>query len=170
MKNIDLVQVFKCVLLVILGVVVAFYGQPLIHGNDTAINVVVTIFSVMAGFLVAILAIVGDPMLLPWGSWRSAELNREKIDKRLIRHKILFELYLYSLVFIFLALLFRSTYPALTIWFEQIFLFFATVAFIISFRLPKTLMEAQRQRIEAVVEERRKEAGIEKDLNKGSSS
>jgi hypothetical protein len=161
MKNIDWLQVLKCLFLLIIGGIVAFIGQPLIHGNDTAINVVVTIFSILAGFLVAILAMVGDPLLLPLGSWRSAELSREKIDKKLTRHKILFELYLYSLAFIFAALLTRLSNPNLTIWFERIFLFFSTIAFIVSFRLPKILMDSQRQRIDAIIKERRKNSGIE---------
>ena len=68
----------------------SYFGQPLIHGNDTAINVIVTVFSILAGFLVAIIAIIGDPLLMPSGTWRVAEGARSKTIQRLTRHKYLF--------------------------------------------------------------------------------
>lgn len=163
--KIDYSNLLKIFVLVIASAAIAYYGQPFINKNDAAVNVLVTIFSVMAGFLVAILAIVGDPLLLPEGSWRLAELTRKKIQYRLIRHKMLFELYLWSLAFILLALLFRNINLVLTIWLERIFLFFSTMAFIVSFRLPKVLMEAQSQRIEAIIEQRRAESGIKPEEN-----
>jgi hypothetical protein len=57
---------------VALSLVFSWVGQPLIHGNQSAIDVIVTVFSILAGFLVAIIAIIGDPASIPKGSWRVA--------------------------------------------------------------------------------------------------
>lgn len=149
----------------ILAVLSAHYGQPLIHENSQAINVIVTVFSVLAGFLVAIIAIVGDPVLLPPGTWRAAEMQRDKLTKRLVRHKWLFSLYLITLALVFLTLLLQKQYAQMTVWLERSYLFFGVLAFSLSMQLPASLMRLQKERIEAVIEHRRACANID---NKGS--
>lgn len=148
------------VLATVLSVLVGYFGQPLIHGNDQAINVIVTVFSVLAGFIVAIIAVVGDPILLPPGSWRAAELARDQLNNRLIRHQYLLVGYLITLALIFFALLVAKAFPACSTWLERLFLFFATFSFVLSMRLPGALMQAQRERIDAVIEHRRRTDGI----------
>lgn len=148
------------ILAVIAGMAVAWIGQPLIQDNDQAVNVIVTVFSVLAGFLVAIIAIVGDPVLLPPGTWRAAEMERSKLQNRLVRHKWLFILYLLTLGLIFLALLLKEQDPRLIVWLERGFLFLGTVSFVLSLRLPGALMGVQSERIDAVIEHRRRQDGI----------
>jgi len=132
----------------------------MIHGNDQAVNVIVTVFSVLAGFLVAIIAVVGDPLLLPPGTWRAAQIERDKLDNRLIRHKWLFVAYLITLALIFVDLLVAKVLPGWGVWLERLFLFFATFSFLLSLQLPNTLMQAQKERIDAVIEHRRRIDGI----------
>ena len=158
--------------LIFLGAwVSAQYGQPLLHhtetidgvkkesNNELAINVIVTVFSILAGFLVAIIAIIGDPALLPQGSWRVAEIERPKIHQRIVRHQWLFTIYLVTLGSIFVALILHDIYPRFALWFERIFLFFGFIAFTFSLLLPEALMKLQKEKIDAVIEDRRKRAG-----------
>ena len=144
----------------ILAVLASYLGQPLVHGNEQAINIVVTVFSVLAGFLVAIIAIVGDPVLLPPGTWRAAELERDKINRRLIRHKWLFSLYLITIGLVFFAILLTDKDPQIVLWLERGFLFFGVFAFVLSLALPGSLMKVQRERIDAVIEHRRNQNNI----------
>ena len=143
-----------------LGVVAAYYGQPLIHGNDQAINVIVTVFSILAGFLVAIIAVIGDTGLIPEGSWRVAEFALQLLKRRLARHKWLFFLYLVTLGIIFVSLLADARYPQVTVWLERCYLFVATVAFLLSLRLPWALAKIQEERIEKIHRKRREAAGL----------
>ena len=163
--DIDWSKIRLGILASFLALLSSYYGQPLIHGNEQAINIIVTVFSVLAGFLVAIIAIVGDPVLLPPGSWRAAEMERGKLHKRLIRHKWLFTLYLLTLAFIFSALLFKGKFPHLVVWLERAFLFFGVFAFSLSMALPSSLMKVQRERIDAVIEHRRSSDKIKNDSN-----
>ena len=135
----------------------AYFGQPLIHNNSDAINIIVTVFSILAGFLIAIIAIVGDPVLLPPGTWRAAEQERGKLTRRLVRHKWLFLLYLITLGLIFVAVLLKSTNATVSLWLERAFLFFAACSFFLSMILPGSLMKVQRERIDAVIEHRKSE-------------
>ncbi len=43
------------------GLIAAIWGAPLIHGNSEASGVIVTVFSVLAGFLVGLISLTGDP-------------------------------------------------------------------------------------------------------------
>lgn len=161
--EIDWIKVRIGILASILALLVSYYCQPFIHNNTQAISLMVTVFSVLAGFLVAIIAVTGDPALLPPGSWRAAEMEREKTKKRLIRHKWLFTLYLTTLGLLFISLLLQKECPQATIWFERVYLFFGVLAFSISLQLPATLIKMQQEKIDLVIEHRRKEANIGKD-------
>lgn len=154
-KTISFAKIRLAFLTAILSALVGYFAQPMVHSNDQAVNVIVTVFSVLAGFLVAIIAIVGDPALLPPGSWRAAELERDRLDNRIVRHKWLFIAYLLTLCLVFFALLVSKNMPELAIWLERIFLFFGTFSFILSLHLPNALMKVQRERIDAVIEHRR---------------
>ena len=94
----------------------AYWGQPLIHGNDNAVNIIVTVFSVLAGFLVAIITIIGDPSSLPSGGWQRARLGSEALYNRLTRHRLLFTMYLITLLFIFIASLVKGKIENVDIW------------------------------------------------------
>ena len=159
-RRINRLSVCQGVLFTVISLAAAVYGQPFVHGNSEAISIIVTVFSVLAGFLVAIIAIVGDPGLLAPGSWRTAELQRARIVDRLTRHQWLFYLYLVTLTFIFASVLVPNSFPRLVVWIERIYLFAGVLAFLCSYLLPSALMKIQQERIESTIEHRRRAAGI----------
>ena len=158
--KIDYQKVLISCLAIAIGALAATYLQPLIHGNKEATNVIVTVFSILAGFLIAIIAIIGDPVLLPPGTWQAAELERGKLNRRLSRHKWLFVAYLITLMLVFVSFLFTKTYPALTTYLERAYLFFGAFSFVLSFQLPWVLMKVQSERIDSWIEHRRATDGI----------
>src|SRR5437016_5876229 len=87
------------------GAALAYYGQPYVHGNADVVLIIITVFSVFAGFLVAIIAVLGDPGMIPEGSWRVAELRRDAIESRLAWHSWLFVLYLLTIGLLFSGVL-----------------------------------------------------------------
>lgn len=125
------------------GVVGAIFGQPLIHGNEMAINVIVTVFSILAGFLVAIMTMMGDPSTFSGRSWRANEKGREKIFNQLVRQKWMFILYLVTLGLVLAASLIGKILPDWAICIEQVYLGTAITAFMLSLGLPSTLMKIQ---------------------------
>ncbi len=103
-REIDKEKVKLAVCLVLWGGVGAYFCQPLIHGNQDAINVIVTVFSILAGFLVAVITLVGDPKSIPSGGWQIARLGSDLTYNRLSRHKWLFKSYLITLFLIFISI------------------------------------------------------------------
>jgi len=142
------------------GIVAGLYGQPLIHGNERAINIIVTVFSILAGFLIAIMTIMSDPSGFVSRNWRYAELARPMVYHKLLRQKYLFILYLAILSLIMVQSLIEKLYPELSKILEQVYFGSAVAAFILSMGLPAALMKIQMDRHDEMIEARRKSAGI----------
>ena len=160
-SEVDKEKVKYSVCVVLWSCLASYFGQPLIHGNQDAINVIVTVFSILAGFLVAVITLVGDPKSLPSGSWQVARLGSDLTYNRLIRHKWLFKGYLITLFLIFSSIVAKNEFPIVQVSLEYIYMFFASISCFLSFKLPSALMELQKERIEHEIDERRKNEGID---------
>lgn len=162
-KNIAWGRIIYALLAVMVAVTVARYGQPYLHDKSDAISTLVTVFSILAGFLVAIISIMGDPSLLIPGGWRIAEKQRQQISRKLVRHQWLFHIYLITLVVIFSSqimdekLCFSSNLLSFcySVLLERIYLFLSTLGIIFSFRLPSALAAIQRERLDALIDNRK---------------
>ena len=160
-SEIDKNKVKYGVCIVLWSCLASYFGQPPIHGNQDAINVIVTVFSILAGFLVAMITLVGDPKSLPSGSWQVARLGSDLTYNRLVRHKWLFKGYLITLLLIFLSMVAKNKFPTTQVVLEYMYMFFASISCFLSFKLPSALMDLQKERIEHEIEERRKNEGID---------
>lgn len=155
--NIDWWRVLYFAGALILSLVAANYGRPLIHGNSEAIGVIVNVFSILAGFLVTIMIILGEPSLSRGRSWRSDAAKKSNVYRRLKRQKWLFIGYLTVLGLIFISTLIFKHAPdhkAVEIL-EYIYLTIASLSFLMSILLPSRLLSLQMERYEELIEERR---------------
>src|SRR5690348_1999136 len=100
----------------LLGGVSAYFGQPFMRDNSDAVLIIITVMTVFASFLVAIIAIIGDPSLIPDGSWRVAEMRRDSVESRLIAHLWLFLLYLVAIALLFVGSLLAKAPEVACIW------------------------------------------------------
>lgn len=164
---------------VTVGAVSACYAQPYVDPNSDAVTIVITVFTVFAGFLVAIITILGDPVLLPEGTWRAAEVRRDTVERRLIWHSWLFTAYLVAIALLFIGVVLSKAQLApnhlwIKEWIERGYLFVGITSFLFSFALPWTMMTIQRRRVDTEIERRRQQAGIGGDTappdSGGSSS
>lgn len=143
----------------------AFCGQPFLRDNSDALIVIITVTTVFAGFLVAIIAVLGDPSTVPDGSWRVAEEKRDGVEAKLIAHVWLFFLYLIAISLLFVAVLLKA--PAaeaipdlLRVWVERLCLFFFVTSLLLTFGLPGALLKVQMARLDAEIARRRKKAKL----------
>jgi hypothetical protein len=135
----------------------AVYLAPLVQAAPAAMSMMVTFYSILSGFLIAILAIIGDPAIVPGGSWRVAELSRKVIEKRFLQHKILFFLYLFTLAGIFTYSLLPSGGLGFSV-FEWCILTLAIFTFLLSLLLPQQFIRVHMERIDNLIDERRGQA------------
>jgi MFS family permease len=146
------------------GVLASVWCQPLVHENKDAHDVIVVLFSILAGFLVAIMTIVGDPATYRTTAWKTHERIRETIFARLARQKWLFYLYIVTLGLLFASVLAGKRYPQITIWTEYVYVGLAVAAFFLSLRLPAMLMSIQLDRHDEIIEEKRKTESVPSSL------
>lgn len=151
---------------------VAYHAEPYVRDNSDAIALLANVLTVFAGFLVAIIAVLGDPALVPTGSWRTAEGMRDTLEARLIRHTWLFALYLVGIAILFAGAVMQGapacemTQAAKT-WITRAYLFVGTAAFALTFLLPSSLMRIQKARMDAEIEKRRGDAHIRSEGQDG---
>lgn len=144
------------ILLFSIAVSIAWYFQPFVHGNSDAVNILVTLYSILAGVLIAVITIIGDPVFLVGGkSWRYSELKRKEIVTQLRNKRLLFFLYLFTLVLILLTKILPGS--SVTEWSERVYLILSFYGLYFSFRLPSTIMKAQEEKLDQYIKQRRNE-------------
>ena len=151
-----------------IGATVAWVSQPYVHENSDATTVVVTVMTVLAGFMIAIITVLGDPASVPDGTWRTVEARRENIESKIIRHAYLFILYLLALAFLFAATIIKKV-PEKDLWFgwyqwvkwiDYSYVFLGVTSFLPTFSLPFSLQKIQMERLKLEAQ-RRKSSALE---------
>jgi hypothetical protein len=164
-------RIIYMALSVICSAVAAYYSQPAVKDNPDLILIIITVLTVFAGFLIAIISIIGDPIMIPEGSWRISELGRDRMDDRLFWHIVLFCLYLLTIGLLFVGVVLEKTLPSTSLWrlwIERGYLFLGITSFLVTFLLPASLREIQRARYDAETERRRRSVGIRDDQTSSS--
>lgn len=152
--------IFTCVAI---GCLAAYFGQPAVHKNPDLILIIITVFTVFAGFLIAIITIIGDPIMIPHGSWQIAELRRDAMISRLNWHVGLLICYLITIGLQFTGVVLErilDEHSLWRLWIERSYLFLGVTSFMFTFALPGALVHMQSARYDAEIERRRREAGI----------
>lgn len=145
---------------ILVSCLVGYFGQPYIHANKDATDVISSTFAMLAGFLMTALTFVVEPK--PGATvWRGDEARKFNFYNRLTRYKWLFVLYLLVLGLIFSASLFSkiNDHPTLMRYIEMGIMGFACLAFLLSLSLPSQLMKFQMERYQEAI-----------DQNKGPAS
>jgi hypothetical protein len=128
---------------------------PWYQGNAGARSVLVTVFSILAGFLVAVMAIVADDRALSGRNWREDTFLLKSVRSQLVRHRLLFQLYLVILVLCFVDALHPNWPSSIELWSERMTLFFSIIGVATSFSLPGQLTRRHLERLKRAIKDRR---------------
>lgn len=142
-------RIAKLATAIVVSSAVGYYCQPLVAKNKDAVNTVVTIFSILAGFLIAVITLIAEPTLKQAKSWQELQLMKKTVKRKLFRQKLLFFFYLITLGVALSTFLVPDSQADFRRWLETIFLGLATFVFLASFDLPGSLMKIQMDRYEA---------------------
>ena len=127
--------------------------------SASALNVLATVLSILAGFLIAVITMMGDPSGLLEGNWRIASVHRREIRRSLNRFSGLFYLYLAVIGATFVASLVEEAVPEPAHrWVEHAALCLGAGALVFSFGLPAAIRREQLRRLDEEVERRRSES------------
>lgn len=148
------------------SVLCGVYGADWLKDNKEALANILTFFSVLAGFLVAVIALTADDRGLRGSSWRAKHYNAATIRRRLLRHRMLFSVYLIACFLAFAASLKLPLSEQHWAWLHGATVGVAVLAFLLSFTLPHNLSVEYLRRVDAAVEDAKK-AAREKDSKIG---
>ena len=133
---------------------------PVGQSSDPALRMLANALSILAGFLIAVIVMLGDPRSLYRGNWRIASAHRREIRRALNRTAYLFCAYLTVIALVFVASL-LDTY-ALTIidprWMKHIALSAGGAVLLWSFALPLVILKAQLSRLDEEVKDRKRQS------------
>lgn len=129
--------------------------NPCIVQNSKITELFITVFSILAGVLVAVITVVGDPSCLYPGSWRLAFYHAEEIERQLKKCSYLFYGYLTTITLIFISYMVEKSAPRAVELITGCYSFFGFVTFAYSWTLPSTLHKIQTEKLESIVENRK---------------
>ena len=144
-QKISFKKVIQSLVVVCLSLVVSYHLQPMLESKPRLVSTFVTIFSILAGFLIAIMIFVVDPIVRKAKSWDELQGMEPVVFIRLNRCKYLFYLYLLSLCLAVAVDLVPNEHEALHKWLQIAFLTFSITVLIASFGLPKRLISIQME-------------------------
>lgn len=127
------------------------FGRQL-HNTSEIITVIAAVFSILAGVLIAVVSILGDPGMLMDQSWRHNYLASREIQRKLHRNIDIFVLYVLLLAALFaFAMADRDQNAFAYVFLQNTVFFLCTLGFMASISLPFTLVNIQRQRLDAAI-------------------
>ena len=136
----------------------AFWGGTLLKESADARDGLINVFAILAGVLVAVISIVGDPSMLLPGNWRVGYEHAKDMQQKIANFSHLFAIYIVSLLLLVTCAVIAD---AKTEHFDFVFRFlnfFVTLAILLSVPLPYSLMAIQKERMEEEIKSRKKRA------------
>lgn len=123
--------------------------------STTALEGIISVFSILAGVLVAVMSIIGDPSMLLTGNWRLGFEHAKDIQKRIGNYANLIAIYVVTLLFVLTAIAMKDAQVTGYGWFYSIVLWLASFGLLLSIPLPYSLMAIQTERMNEEIRRRR---------------
>ncbi|MBB5703447.1 hypothetical protein FHS76_003350 [Ochrobactrum daejeonense] len=125
------------------------------------ISYVATVFSILAGVVIAIVSILGEPSMIAESSWRKDFYAAKEIQRKIHRHTDVFVLYivLLSALFVFSLL---SPSDSIFKYIQSSCFFLISLSFWMSLSLPFSLKAIQQKRMNKAIASRQKSQGESK--------
>jgi MFS family permease len=130
--------------------VATYFFADMLSNAPEVLGVIAAIFSILAGVLIAVVSILGDPSMLLDQSWRHSYLSAEETQRKIHRQTDVFLVYVLLLVTLFAFMLCPKASDAYRPLQLATF-FLTTLAFFASLSLPFTLRAIQKTRLDRAI-------------------
>lgn len=144
--------------LLVMGAVIALAAgwlRTLVPAHAGYLSIlIVTIFSIMAGFLSVALNMILVSSPVRFRSPKSRKLYQQHVRGRVMRHSLLFYCYLVILFTVFVSELVAPVYPGLGHGLEIMYVGFSAAALFWSFSIPRTIakLHEEQSQLAAIAE------------------
>lgn len=140
---------------VILSVYIGWKWGVCLSDASKTISHIIQVFSILAGVLVAVISIIGDPSMLLPGNWRVSFESAKDNQVKIARFAHLFTIYLLAILFALISIFWIEAQMPLYPPLFQLLLGFSVLAILLSLSLPYSLMAIQRNRMQSETDARR---------------
>ncbi len=123
--------------------------------SEAALSGILSVFSILAGVLVAVISIVGDPSMLLAGNWRLGYVHAEKIQERLARYAHVIFIYLLVLILVLVCMIIKDNRIQGLEYAFNILMGLTVFTLLISLPIPYGLMGIQKERMTEEVRRRK---------------
>lgn len=146
--------------------------QPAYHDKADAMAALVTVFTVLAGFMLAVMALAADGRNLRRRDWRQDTYFLKETRDRLARYRMMFHLYLLVPALAILTFIGPTWGDDVQRYAEGIVLFLAIFALLWSFRIPGEITSAHVRQLQAAIKDQRESEhdAILRGSNEGNDS
>lgn len=134
----------------------SYFGADFLRHSPSALGAMIDIFSILAGVLVAVISIVGDPSMLLPGNWRLGYEHADEMQKKIANFSHLFFSYILSLIFIVLCMVLNDNKIETFDFAFNVLAFSAVLSLLLSVPLPYSLMAIQKERMREEIRTRKK--------------
>ena len=128
------VTIFRLIGFVVIAAFLAYYGQPFIHGNEQAIDSIIHVFAILAGFLITLMMLFNRVDFDEDANWRKNQLQENAQNQRFQKQAILFWSYLLVMLLAFVAILCKDA--QYVYWLERLVLWLGCICMMYTFLLP----------------------------------
>ena len=133
--------------------------------SKESLQVLIRVFSILAGVLIAMIALNGDPIGLRSANWRIASAHRHQIKIRMRRYVLLFYVYLIFIALVFCTSLLSeigmSSFARYSRICEILALSVGCGALVWSFGIPGAIIKTHMERLDEAVQEQRESPGVD---------
>ena len=136
-QSLDMRFIIEITIAAVFSVMIGITFQPTAEGDFEVVRTVVTIISVLAGFLIASMVIVAKPAITYAKDGRELQLMKDSVYRMLLRFKLIFLLFIATLC---LALAIRLSSDHYKWVLEMVFLSLSVFDLLISLKIPGILI------------------------------
>jgi hypothetical protein len=139
---------------VLISIVIGYCFGGALRASLTALSGIISVFSILAGVLVAVISIIGDPSMLLTGNWRLGYVHAQEIQTRIARYAILILLYVIILIGVLLAIIVQENKIVGHQWIFSLVGVLTALGLLLSLPLPFDLMSIQKERMKEEIRRR----------------
>jgi amino acid permease len=155
-KNAPLI---RFVLILVLSALLGYVGQPFVHGNEKAIDLIINVFAILAGFLIAIMTLFSDMRFDEDANWRQLQVREQLQGQKYSKHSMLFYTYLAVLICVFVVVLLNNKPEYqdgnLIKLFEHAYLCLACISVFYSMFLPSRLIQSRKEELKKLMDKKK---------------
>lgn len=137
------------------SVAITCYFPNALQGSEKALEGIISVFSILAGVLVAVMSIIGDPSMLLTGNWRLGYEHAKEIQRRISNYANLIALYVIVLIGVLVLMVLKDGGATEYNWAFTLVQALAGWGLLLSVPLPYSLMAIQKDRMTEEVNRRK---------------